>query len=99
MKKNRRQWKCVHTSNCPEIEEYGVKNKLSNYCLQCLHYVWLDSSSDWYNFKRVRQIIKYESRKIRSLQLLCIKSIIERNIEFTNLPNIIKNQIQEVKDR
>lgn len=92
-------WKWIHTSSCPEIEEYGGHNSLSKYCLRCLRSVWYASSSDWYIFSRVERKIKSENCKMRSLKQYCMKQIIEKNIPCTHLPDIIKNQIQELKDQ
>ena len=92
-------WKWIHTSSCPAVQEYGGQNKLQKYCLRCLRYVLYDSSSDWCKATYVKQKIKSENRKIRSLQKHCIKVIIERNIQFTRLPDNIKNQVQELKDQ
>lgn len=89
-------WKWIHTLSCPEIEEYGGRNKLSKYCLRCLRYVLEDSSTDWCKAPYVKRIMKCENKKIRSLQQHCIKQIIENNIEFTQMPDIIRNQIQQV---
>lgn len=54
-------WKWIHTSSCPDIEEYGGLNKLRKYCLQCLFYVLYESSSDWCKTSRVKRIIKSDS--------------------------------------
>lgn len=89
-------WKWIHTSTCPDIQEYGSRNKLSEYCVDCLLFVWYESSSDWRKASYVKRIIKSENCRIRSLQQHCIKQIIERNIQFTHLPNLIKNQIHNI---
>lgn len=93
------EWKWIHTSSCPDIEEYCGRNKLNKYCLQCLHYVLYISSSDWHKASYVKQKIKSENCKIRSLQYHCIKQIIEKNIKVTQLPDIMKNQIRELKEQ
>lgn len=92
-------WKWIHTSTCPDIEEYGGFNKLRKYCVQCLYYVWMDSSTDWCNYSHLNHIIRYENCKIRSLQQLCIKQIIENSVQFTQLPDKLKNHIQKLKDQ
>lgn len=90
-------WKWIHTSSCPEIQEYGGFNKLRRYCVECLRCVHNVSSSDWRYYYHVRRRLKLERRKMRSLQQLCMKQIIERNIKFTKLPTNVRNQIQEIK--
>lgn len=92
-------WKWIHTLTCPDIEEYGGFNNLRNYCLKCLSFVLDDSSSDWCKAAYVRRIIKSENCKIRSLQQHCIKQIIEGNLQITRLPDNLKKQIQEEKQR
>lgn len=54
--------------------------------------------SDWRKTLYVKRKIQSENCKLRSLQQYCIKQIIERNIRFTQLPDIIKNRIREIKD-
>lgn len=92
-------WKWIHTSSCPVVKEYGGQNNLRKYCLGCLQDVLDHSSSDWCKAAYVKRIIKSENRKIRSLQQHCIKLIIEGNIQFTRLPEKLKNLIQELKDQ
>lgn len=92
------QWKWIHTL-CPEIEEYGGFHRLEKYCLRCLENVCLESSSDWRSHSFTKQMIKYENCKMRSLQNLCIKQIIERNIEITRLPDSIKKRICELNEQ
>lgn len=90
-------WKWIHTPSCPEVEEYGGWNKLREYCLQCLKYVLWDSSSDWHEYSYVELVLKSENSKIRSLQDHCIKQIIEKNVQFDQLPVILINRIQFVQ--
>lgn len=92
-------WKWIHTSSCPPIQEYGGRNKLRKYCIRCLYSVWMNSSTDWYYYSQVKRKIKSENCKIRSLQQICMKQIIERNLPFAQLPDVMKNQIQELRDQ
>lgn len=87
-------WKWIHTPSCPMIKEYGGKNKLRKYCVKCLICILDESSSDWYKSSYVKRKIKSEKCRMRSLRQQCIKQIIEKNIDFVELPNELKNQIK-----
>ena len=90
-------WKWIHTTSCPNVKEYGGSNNLRKYCVECLEHVLWSSSTDWYKYSYVECKIRYEKCKIRSLQQLCIKQIVEKNIQFIQLPDKLKNHIQEFK--
>lgn len=92
-----KMWKWIHTSSCPEVEEYGGGRNLQRYCLKCLKYVLSDSSTDWHKYLHVKQVLKSENSKIRSLQDYCIKQIIEKNVQFAQLPITLKNKIQFIQ--
>lgn len=92
-------WKWIHTASCPPIREYGGFNKLRKYCIRCLGYVLMDSSSDWQRFSYVKHILQREKTKVRSLQDLCTKVIIEENIDFEQLPISLRKQIRELKEQ
>lgn len=55
-----KMWKMVHTTSCPEIQEYGGWNKLNKYCLECLEQVLNDSSSDWCKARLVQKLLNSE---------------------------------------
>lgn len=95
VEKKVRKW--IHTTSCPPIREYGNGYKLRKYCTRCLYFVLLESSSDWRRASYVEKTLKIEKRKVRSLQDMCFKVIIEENIEFNELPVNLKNQIQTLK--
>lgn len=91
--------KWIHTASCPPIREYGGNYKLSKYCICCLGYVLMDSSSDWRRFSYVKRILQREKTKVRSLQNLCTKVIIEENFNFEQLPDSLRAQIRELKEQ
>lgn len=95
----RKEWKWIHTTSCPILTEYCGPYKLRKYCSRCLRYVLYMSSSDWSEAPYVEGVLKYEDKIIRTLQEQCIKKIIEYNIQFTDLPIKLKNQIQYLKDQ
>lgn len=92
-------WKWVHTSTCPVVLEYGGGQNLQRYCLKCLNRVLVNSSSDWDKYLYVEKVLEIENLKIRSLQDYCIKEIIEKNVQFAQLPSILKNRIQHMKKK
>lgn len=49
---------------CPEIREYGGGRRLSEFCDICLYFVFVESSSDWKYFKRVRRRLE-ESKMLK----------------------------------
>lgn len=90
-------WKWIHTPSCPEIEEYGGCNNLRKYCINCLREVLFISSTDWRNYSFAKNVIKFNEKNVRSLQHQCVKKIIDENIPYTQLPNTIQKQIQDLK--
>lgn len=92
-------WKWIHTPTCPVVLEHGGEQNLQRYCLKCLNYVLVKSSSKWDKYLYIEQVLKIENLKIRSLQDYCIKEIIEKNIWFAQLPKILKKRIQHIKKK
>lgn len=92
-------WKWVHTSKCPVVLEHGGGQNLQRYCLKCLNRVLVKSNSDWDKYLYVDKVLKIENLKIRSLQDYCIREIIEKNVQFSQLPRILKNRIQHTKKK